>query len=401
MGGALQQLYIILWKDVYVNQIRRHVVWTLLELLFTAISMYGVGKDELELRLGGPVPTQVFARVQPLQLWDLQATRILYTPDVPLLGDIIHKVREDLSIPIAEPVSSDDDLDDLLESGFDHGPVVGVAFENDLSDLNNLPDELRYRIRAPGPKFDVHVRYWKLLESPGPLSVLSTGEMASMLPLQYSLERQLLYHIWTAKFGQPPDEMPQLPLQRFPYPPYYPENFNTTYSRLVFRFGVGFLLPFASVVAKITDEKCSGIRELLRISGTSELVYWGGHFLSSSFVALLLSCVCMLFLYVFGSDPVINYSDPLLVFVVLINFNSLAILHAMFISVLLTSSRLSIIFSMMYWICSIAFPYLMLQNPPWPRLLPVQSSLQDNYVRVSRNGTPLGIHGHRALREIS
>ncbi|KAH7936147.1 hypothetical protein HPB52_018854 [Rhipicephalus sanguineus] len=60
MGGALQQLYIILWKDVYVNQIRRHVVWTLLELVFTAISMYGVGKGELELRLGGPVPTQAY-----------------------------------------------------------------------------------------------------------------------------------------------------------------------------------------------------------------------------------------------------------------------------------------------------------------------------------------------------
>ncbi|KAK8764987.1 hypothetical protein V5799_032405 [Amblyomma americanum] len=71
----------------------------------------------------------------------------------------------------------------------------------------------------------------------------------------------------------------------------------------------------------------------------------------------------MLFLFVFGSSPVLSYSDPLLVFVVLLSFNSLSILHAMFVSVLLTSSRMSTIFSMIYWICSIAFPYLMLQNP--------------------------------------
>ncbi|XP_072141343.1 phospholipid-transporting ATPase ABCA3-like [Dermacentor andersoni] len=362
MGGSLRQLYIILWKDVYVKQLKRHVVWTLLELAFTAVAMYGIGKDGLELSFGNPVLEEVFPREQPLQLWNLSVARILYTPDVPLLAEVIQKVRDDLSITVAEPVASDDDLDDLVESGFDYGSVVGVAFENDLSDLNNLPGELRYRVRAPGPRFDVRVRYWKMLEVPGPLDLAATGEMRSLLPLQYSLERHLLQQIWEAKFGEPPASA-QLQMQRFPYPAYYPENFNTTYSRLVFRFGVGFLLPFASVVAKITDEKCSGMRELLSIAGTSELVYWGSHFLSSSFSALLLSCVCMLFLYVFGSDPVLGYSDPLLVLVVLVNFNSLAILHAMFISVLLTSSRLSIIFSMMYWICSIAFPYLMLQNP--------------------------------------
>ncbi|XP_075527790.1 phospholipid-transporting ATPase ABCA3-like [Dermacentor variabilis] len=362
MGGPLRQLYIILWKDVYVKQLKRQVVWTLLELAFTAAAMYGIGKDGLELSFGNPVLEEVFPREQPLQLWNLSVARILYTPNVPLLAEVIQKVREDLSITVAEPVGSDDDLDDLVESGFDYGSVVGVAFENDLSDLNNLPDELRYRVRAPGPRFDVHVRYWKMLEVPGPLNLAATGEMRSLLPLQYSLERHLLQQIWEAKFGERPASA-QLQMQRFPYPAYYPENFNTTYSRLVFRFGVGFLLPFASVVAKITDEKCSGMRELLSIAGTSELVYWGSHFLSSSFSALLLSCVCMLFLYVFGSDPVLGYSDPLLVLVVLVNFNSLAILHAMFISVLLTSSRLSIIVSMMYWICSIAFPYLMLQNP--------------------------------------
>ncbi|KAL3196093.1 hypothetical protein MRX96_015637 [Rhipicephalus microplus] len=190
MGSSIRQLYIILWKDVYINQIRRHVVWTLLELAFTVIAMYGIGKDSLQQRFGDPVPEEAFARVQPLHLWEYTATKILYTPDVELLA-----------------------------------------------------------------------------------------------------------------------------------------------------------------------------KELLSIAGTSDLIYWGSHFLSASFTTLLLSCICMLFLFVLGTEPALSYSDPLLVFVVLITFNSLSILHAMFVSVLLTSSRLSIIFSMIYWICSIAFPYLMLQNP--------------------------------------
>ncbi|KAH7985664.1 hypothetical protein HPB52_025482 [Rhipicephalus sanguineus] len=364
MGSSIRQLYIILWKDIYINQIRRHVVWTLLELAFAVIAMYGIGKDSLEQRFGGPIPEEAFARVQPLQLWEHTATKILYTPDVELLAKVIRKVREDLSIESAEAVATPSELDDRVERGFDHyGSVVGVAFEEDLSDVHNLPDQMRYRVRMQGRGFDIHLRYWKDLETPGPLPVYSTSEMNALLPLQYSLEHHMLHQILVALFGEATAEPVQLQLQRFPYPAYYPEGFNSTYSRMVFHFGVGFLLPFASVVAKITDEKCSGMRELLSIAGTSELVYWGSHFLSASFTTLLLSCVCMLFLFVFGTEPALSYSDPLLVFVVLITFNSLTILHAMFVSVLLTSSRLSIIFSMIYWICSIAFPYLMLQNP--------------------------------------
>lgn len=80
-------------------------------------------------------------------------------------------------------------------------------------------------------------------------------------------------------------------------------------------------------------------QELLRIAGTSELVYWISHFLSTSFTTLLLTCVSMLFLFVFGSDPVIGYSDPLVVFMVILSFSNSTVLHAMFLSVLLTSSE--------------------------------------------------------------
>ncbi|KAH6929438.1 hypothetical protein HPB50_000255 [Hyalomma asiaticum] len=343
MGSSIRQLYIILWKDVYINQIRRHVVWTLLELAFTVVAMYGIGKDSLEQRFGDPVPEEAFARVQPLQLWEQTATKILYTPDVELLAKasvhVIRKVREDLSIESAEAVATPDELDDRVVRGHDHyGSVVGVAFEEDISDVKHLPDHLRYRVRMHGRGFDIHLRYWKDLETPGPLNVYSSGEMNALLPLQYSLEHHMLHQILVARHGEGTAEPVQLQLQRFPYPAFYPEGFNSTYSRMVFHFGVGFLLPFASVVAKITDEKCSGMRELLSIAGTSELVYWGSHFLSASFTTLLLSCVCMLFLFVFGTEPALSYSDPLLIFVVLITFNSLTILHAMFVSVLLTSS---------------------------------------------------------------
>ncbi|KAL1475491.1 hypothetical protein MTO96_019608 [Rhipicephalus appendiculatus] len=323
MGSSIRQLYIILWKDVYINQIRRHVVWTLLELAFAVIAMYGIGKDSLEQRFGDPVPEEAFARVQPLQLWEHTATKILYTPDVELLAKVIRKVREDLSIESAEAVATPGELDDRVERGFEHyGSVVGGR-------LRGRPQR-RAQLAGPDAVPRPHARP-RVRHTPAILE--GSGDSR---PAERLLDER--------------DERLAAPaLQRFPYPAFYPEGFSSTYSRMVFHFGVGFLLPFASVVAKITDEKCSGMRELLSIAGTSELVYWGSHFLSASFTTLLLSCVCMLFLFVFGTEPALSYSDPLLIFVVLITFNSLTILHAMFVSVPAHQH--------------IAFPYLMLQNP--------------------------------------
>lgn len=263
MGSSIRQLYIILWKDVYINQIRRHVVWTLLELAFTVIAMYGIGKDGLEERYGDPQPAQVFPRVQPLQLWEHTTAKILYTPDVPLLEKVMGKVREELSIPAAEAVSSADEVDLLIEGDLVAGPVVAVIFEDDMSRVDKLPEVVRYRIRIPGLNFDIHLHYWQQLGLPGPQPVYASAEMFALLPLQYSVERHLLEQIAANRFGDASaadEQGQQVQLQRFPYPAYYSEDFNTTYSRLVFHFGVGFLLPFASVVAKITDEKCSGMR---------------------------------------------------------------------------------------------------------------------------------------------
>lgn len=103
-----------------------------------------------------------------------------------------------------------------------------------------------------------------------------TNEMTALLPLQYSLEKHFLHQLALAKFGSAPDPT-EVTLQRFPYPAFYPEDFNTSFSRLIFHFGIGFFVPFASVVARATTEKCSGMRVHLLllcafISSSSELM---------------------------------------------------------------------------------------------------------------------------------
>ncbi|KAL1482773.1 hypothetical protein MTO96_033560 [Rhipicephalus appendiculatus] len=87
MDSCIGQLYIILWKNVNINQIRRQVVWTFLELAFTVIALCGIGKDSLEPRFCVP-DSEAFAHVQPLQHCEHTATKIIDSPDMVLLGKV-------------------------------------------------------------------------------------------------------------------------------------------------------------------------------------------------------------------------------------------------------------------------------------------------------------------------
>lgn len=88
MGGLTLQMYILLWKDVCINRIRRHCFRTLLVLVFLSITLYGIWSNTLETKFGDPVPPLVFPRVHPLQLWPRTATKLVYTPNVPLLNKV-------------------------------------------------------------------------------------------------------------------------------------------------------------------------------------------------------------------------------------------------------------------------------------------------------------------------
>lgn len=90
MGTSVRQLYIILWKDIYITRIRQHYFWALMELVFVAATLHGIWNNALETRFGDPVPAQMFPLVHPLQLWARKATKLVYTPNVPLLTKVRH-----------------------------------------------------------------------------------------------------------------------------------------------------------------------------------------------------------------------------------------------------------------------------------------------------------------------
>ncbi|KAH9371090.1 hypothetical protein HPB48_018541 [Haemaphysalis longicornis] len=96
----------------------------------------------------------------------------------------------------------------------------------------------------------------------------------------------------------------------------------------------------------LSDQQLSwltaGMREMLRLIGVNDWVLWIGHHLSALFMHTIISTLMLLFMMVKRNQegkPFIYYSDPLLLFWILMHFCHSCLLHAMLLSVLFASRK--------------------------------------------------------------
>ena len=119
--------------------------------------------------------------------------------------------------------------------------------------------------------------------------------------------------------------------------------------------GMVFVCPF--IVKRITDEKAAKAKEMLKMMGMSDWVFWSSHFINYFTVMMFHSIIFIICFFVgFGQNPIIKHSDPSLVFVILIIFNCQAILFSMLISTVINSPVIAVIFTVIGWIVSYSLP---------------------------------------------
>lgn len=84
----------------------------------------------------------------------------------------------------------------------------------------------------------------------------------------------------------------------------------------------------------------SGIRELLRVSGLADPVYWAGHYLSLQTMLLLLEALMLVIVY--WGDTLLKQTNPLLMFLGFVMYGNGTSIHAIFLSCFLISSEFPI-----------------------------------------------------------
>lgn len=375
--GFWRQLRVILWKNIVVYSFKRHYVLT----FFTMAVPLMLSGVLLYLRsLGFNNGTEPIVRMNATiyeEFTPIFSHRVLppypYAPNTTYGKNLMRAVFGSDAIGF----SSEEQVDAFiaryaLESY--EGTSMAVLL-HDLPPDGSPPVNLSYTLRFNTSNFNFKTgERFPTFRTPGP-----RPEDTLYLSLMWGLQDKMFTeHVKLLKsVKRIPRQKPEIAMHRFPYPEYNDDSKFDLISRLIAMFVVYSYLVFSPIyVRRVISEKSSRVRELMRMMGLTDWVYWIGTF-ASGWMVLAVTLTISLILFKIPVAPlaaVLLYSDfSLLLFVCLIYATS-AILFLLLFTVIFNSAVVGVIFSTVGWVTSYSLPTSILD--------PLGS---DRYMSISRS----------------
>nr|XP_032808974.1 uncharacterized protein LOC116941727 [Petromyzon marinus] len=211
---------------------------------------------------------------------------------------------------------------------------AGVVFL-DLFSPSALPQHLRYKIRTDIDRIErtskSRDRYW----DPGPRA--DAAEDMSYIwggfaYLQDMVERGIVQaQTGAATIG--------LYLQQMPYPCFVDDVFTKSISNILPMFmTLAFILPVCLTIKSIVWEKECRLKEVLRASGLGRGTLWAAWFIDSALI-MVVSCTLLAVIIKYGK--VLQYSDPLVLFLFLTVFAIATVSQCLLLSVFFSRANLA------------------------------------------------------------
>ncbi|XP_075724012.1 phospholipid-transporting ATPase ABCA3 [Rhipicephalus microplus] len=374
---VFKQLYVLLWKNVYIKRLLRHYTSTLIEIAFIVALLSGIQEDSVTREPLVRRPDTLYKRIRSDAFWNTQPdlaniTKVMYYP---ARNRYLNRLTRDafgrLGVTHVTGLDTIHQLEALRTPKATQSKkprpahfvvlrYTGVAYD----DTDTEPVNLRVLFMARDMPFDVQVNYrQRLISQPeGPVDEARFPEMHTLLPIMGALQQRHL-ELQAERLREPPPE--DVYLRRFPFPAYIEHHDQKNYALVLTRFCIGMLIPFTVLVARLTDEKASGMRELLCVMGLGDWVYWVSHYMSAFFMHSIIVSLMLLFTCVKRNEEgraFIQFSDPSLLFVILNFFCSQCVMHGFALSMLFANPHSAIAGAMLYWTFSNVMPFLLLEH---------------------------------------
>ena len=141
----------------------------------------------------------------------------------------------------------------------------------------------------------------------------------------------------------------------------------------------GYIVICPLIVKRITDEKVAKAKEMLRMMGMSDWVFWGSHFINF-FVVMFVQSLVITFLMIYGFFGVtaIRCSNFLIFFISSVLFNANSILSSMLLTTVFNRPIIAVVASVVLYQISYTVPVALLDPmfrghdssyEPWTPLL--------------------------------
>ncbi|CAN7995326.1 unnamed protein product [Ixodes hexagonus] len=359
-----RQLRVILWKNIVVYSFKRHYFLTfftmLIPLVLSAVLVYlrSLGlADSTEpiVRMNATL----YPEFTPRYHYRKKPTLVVYAPYTTYTGALM-----DSTFPGSKGFPTQVAMEAYIANtsvSSELGTQLAVIFDK-ASENGSVPRDLSYTVRFNNTDYNFHTgdRY-PLLKTQGPRDDSDDLYRQMFWALQEEVFKK---HVDLLAKAQPlTRKSPKISMNRFPYPEYNDDSKFGILSRLIAMFVVYGYLVFSPIyVRRIITEKSSRVRELMRMMGLSDWVYWIGTF-ASGFLVLAVTSVISLVLFKIEVAPmaaVLLYSDFSLLLFIMLLYSTAAILFLLLFTVLFNNAVVGVIFSTVAWVLSFSLPTTLL-----------------------------------------
>ncbi|XP_053679318.1 phospholipid-transporting ATPase ABCA3-like [Anopheles nili] len=317
---------------------------------------------------------------QPLDIANFSAIRnnmalpflntLAFSPDGPALRSLMTPVGEWANLNV-HPLPNGTALQNFLIAS---NAFAGVEFDIRLNGSRTLPERLNYRLRFPGEQRAQFVvgHSWQTDRRWGPrpdggarFSEDSDGGPAPGYFREGFLSIQhFIFKAFVEQLKVIPDPVPDIYLQRFPYPPFREDSFPSSLTTfLPISVMLAFIYPCISIVKSILFEKEKQIKEAMKIMGLQGWVLWSSWFVKC-FVFVQVSIVLVVvFLkvpwYTTPHVSVLTYSDWGVIWLIFFVYGLAIITFSFMLSTLFSKANSGGAVAAIVWFLAFA-PYIIM-----------------------------------------
>uniref|UniRef100_A0A182TFV1 ABC transporter domain-containing protein n=1 Tax=Anopheles melas TaxID=34690 RepID=A0A182TFV1_9DIPT len=317
---------------------------------------------------------------QPLDITNFTAIRrnllipfqdtLAYSPNGSALRTLMEPVGEWMNLEL-QPLPNGSALQDFL---LGTNSFAGVEFDIRLNGSSTLPQRLNYRLRFPGEQRSQFTvghswqtdRRWGSRPDGGARFAEESdgGPSPGYFREGFLTLQHFIFKSFAQQFKTIPDPIPDVYLQRFPYPPFREDSFPSSLTTfLPISVMLAFIYPCISIVKNILFEKEKQIKEAMKIMGLQNWVLWTSWFVKCFVFTQISIGLVVLFLKVpWYSTPnvsVLTYSDAGVIWLIFFVYGISIITFSFMLSTLFSKANSGGAVAAIIWFLAFA-PYIIM-----------------------------------------
>ncbi|KAM5199113.1 phospholipid-transporting ATPase ABCA3-like isoform 1-T2 [Hipposideros larvatus] len=356
--SGLNIFMVLLWKNFILKrrQFVTIVVEVILTLLFAGTLL--LTRKITAIKKTGPFNySHQSVDALPLFLRAVSASdrwELAFVPSKSIVvKDIVETVKRDIQLKCkVQGFPSERDFEDYVKQENNSRRVlVAFVFDHEFKNTHDpLPLQVNYYLRFSSFQRNKYVgftryRSWETdvlfpaSPSMGPRSEQdSSGGIPGyitegFLLMQHAVDKAILKH-HNSRAAQQLFKDVSVFVQRFPYPMYYHDNFFRFFNifiPLVILFV--FSMNHLTLVQSVVWEKENRLKEYQLMIGLSNWMLWAAYFFTFlTFYSVVIFLMCLILFAKTEPVPIIQYSDPSLIFVFLLCFATVTIFFSFMVS---------------------------------------------------------------------